>query len=88
MKSMRESQNMSGLGKSTTIPFQAVTNLTEYIRIQIAESKKNRVSFEGPYMAVHLVEKGTYMPKVGNTAHLLTSTNGYSRKACGGFYYH
>ena len=39
-------------------------------------------------MAVHPVEKSTYMPKVGNTAHLLTSTNGYSRKACGGFYYH
>ena len=87
MKSMRESQNMSSLGKPT-IPMQAVTNLTEYIRAQIAENKKTRLSYEGPFVAVHGIGRATYMPRVGNSSHQLSSTNGYSRKACGGFYYH
>ena len=78
---------MSALG-SEHIAIKGVTNLTEYIRSQIAESKKQRLSYEGPFCAVHVVERTTYMPKVGNSSHALSSTNGFSRKACGGFYYH
>ena len=56
----------------------------------LTQAKQLRLSYQGPVVAVHLENRGktNFMPRVGNSAHVFESNNGYARKQSGGFYMH
>ena len=86
MVSMRQSVNGDFTKKET----EAVMNVTDFIRKQIAAAKLSRLSYEGPFVACHFSGRGkdNFMPRIGNSSHNANTNNGYARKQSGGFYCH
>ena len=67
-----------------------MASLSAYINDQITNAKRERLTYEGPFIATHYkgVGKDNFMPRIGNNSHCAGSNNGYARKPHGGFYNH
>ena len=63
--------------------------MSEQVKREIRQqtSRVQRPGYSGPHIAGFAPEK-QHMPVCTNIAHSMNTNNGYSRKPCGGFYFH